>query len=96
MRFISARKLVGFFLGMAIMAIVTGVAAYMKGTTDLTFYVVGAFGSLLLCIAVILKWCRCPWCNKLIFNRLFYTSECPSCRRNLQTGKKRKGKGGRR
>ena len=49
---------------------------------------------LLFTMAVVLKWSRCPWCGGLIIKKLFSIKECPHCGRDLETGKKKKGKGG--
>ena len=50
---------------------------------------------LMFTMAIVLKWSRCPWCGELIIKKLFSIKECPSCGRDLETGKKKKGKGGR-
>ena len=49
---------------------------------------------ILFTMAVVLKWSRCPWCGGLIIKKLFSIKECPHCGRDLETGKKKKGKGG--
>lgn len=51
--------------------------------------------SLLLTMGVIMKWARCPWCGASLLRGLFKIKVCPKCRRDLITGKKKKGKGGR-
>ena len=50
---------------------------------------------LMFTMAVVLKWSRCPWCGELIIKKLFSIKECPHCGRDLETGRKKKGKGGR-
>ena len=50
---------------------------------------------LMFTMAIVLKWSRCPWCGELIIKKLFSVKECPCCGRDLETGKKKKGKGGR-
>ena len=50
---------------------------------------------LMFTMAIVLKWSRCPWCGELIIKKLFSVKECPYCGRDLETGKKKKGKGGR-
>ena len=46
----------------------------------------------LLLIYVIIKYCRCPYCGKLIILGVLAVTDCPRCRRNLTTGKKSKKK----
>ena len=50
---------------------------------------------LMFTMAIVLKWSRCPWCGELIIKKLFSVKECPYCGRDIETGKKKKGKGGR-
>ena len=41
-------------------------------------------------IYTLVKDCRCPYCNRVIFMGVLNVRECPHCRRNLITGKKMK------
>ena len=41
-------------------------------------------------IYVLVKYCRCPYCGKLIILGVLAVTDCPRCRRNLTTGKKSK------
>lgn len=46
-------------------------------------------------LAIVLKWGRCPWCGTLLIRKMLSLKVCPNCNRDLTTGKKKKGKGGR-
>ena len=50
---------------------------------------------LLFTAAVIMKYARCPWCGGSLLRKFFKLEVCPHCHRNLTTGKKKKGHGGR-
>ena len=39
-------------------------------------------------LVVVVKYCRCPHCNRVIFLGVMALSSCPSCKRSLVTGKK--------
>ena len=39
-------------------------------------------------IYTIIKYCRCPSCNKVIFFGLLAAKTCPRCKRSLTTGQK--------
>ena len=41
-------------------------------------------------IVIMYKYCRCPYCGKRIVMGVLSARSCPSCRRNLETGKKTK------
>lgn len=40
-------------------------------------------------VYVLIKYCRCPKCHKQILFGALAVKNCPRCRRNLVTGKKR-------
>mgnify|MGYP006954080656 CR=1 FL=1 len=65
------------------------------GTPESGSMAIWAVVVLMFTMAIVLKWSRCPWCGELIIKKLFSIKECPSCGRDLETGKKKKGKGGR-
>ena len=50
---------------------------------------------LILCVILWLIFGRCPYCRRLIVVNLRGIEVCPHCRRNLETGKKKKGKSSR-
>jgi len=43
-----------------------------------------------LSIRLVVKYLRCPHCNKVISFGVFKATHCPNCKRNLITGKKGK------
>lgn len=44
--------------------------------------------SFITAVAVVVKYCRCPSCGKIIFLGVLRVTACPRCRRSLTTGKK--------
>ncbi len=41
-------------------------------------------------IYILVKYCRCPHCGKVIFFGMLAIRQCPRCKRNLFTGQKMK------
>ena len=39
-------------------------------------------------VFVIVKYCRCPYCGRVIAAGVLRTTVCPGCRRSLSTGRK--------
>ncbi len=39
-------------------------------------------------VYVVVKYCRCPHCNRVIFLGVMAVTTCPGCKRSLVTGKK--------
>ena len=72
-------------------AFVAGLAALLlvpKGSAAQMILMVASFAFLIATIVVMAKYCRCPYCGKRIMAGVLVVTSCPSCRRNLTTGKK--------
>ena len=50
---------------------------------------------LIVCIVLWVAFGRCPYCHRMIAVNLRGIEVCPHCRRNIETGKKKKGKSNR-
>ena len=78
---------------LAILSVCTCFASLMAGEgTALQFWL--AVVTLLLFVsifAVLLTFCRCPYCGKAIYFGVWQKTVCPHCSRNLNSGKKVKG-----
>ncbi len=96
MKFDSAKRLVGILMGLSVASCVIGLAAFEQGSREMATAALMAVVMLFLSVCVAFKWCRCPWCGQTIFRGLFSKKVCPACNRDLNTGKKIKGKGGKR
>lgn len=83
-------------LMLSLLLCLIGVFGMDPGTQESGSMAIWAVVVLLFTMAVVLKWSRCPWCGELIIKKLFTIKECPHCGRDIETGKKKKGKGGRR
>ena len=55
-----------------------------------------SFALFLVAIILLLSFSKCPFCGKRIMKGLYTATHCPHCRRDLITGVKKKGKGGKR
>lgn len=67
-----------------------------EGSNMAAYLLLGSIIFAVLSIILIFNFCKCPYCGKRITVGLFAVKECPSCRRDLATGQRRKGKGGKR
>ena len=45
-------------------------------------------GLFIASVVVVVKYCRCPHCNRVIFLGVMALNACPTCKRSLLTGKK--------
>ena len=96
MKLNTVKRIVGLLVGISIVVCVGGLIIFEKDSIQSQYCAIAGFASMLAAIAIILKWGRCPWCGHLIMRGLYTKSVCPNCRRDLESGKKKKGKGGKR
>ncbi|NCB50941.1 MAG: hypothetical protein EOM54_03520 [Clostridia bacterium] len=94
MNFNTAKKIVAFLVGISFVICIGGLVVFEKDSIQSQYCAIAALAALLAAVAVVLKWGRCPWCGHLIIRGLFSKTVCPYCKRDLETGKKKKGKGG--
>ena len=95
MKLETVRKLVMGGFTICVFTSLIGIFAG-SGNAELANYMLTASVIVLLfTIAIIMKWARCPWCGGSLLKRFFKLKVCPHCHRDLVTGKKKKGKGGR-
>ena len=57
----------------------------LNGHTILLLITIGLF---IGAVYVVVKYCRCPHCNRVIFLGVMALTSCPGCKRSLVTGKK--------
>ena len=91
----TVRKVVTVGFTMSIIACLLGLFAGADNPTVNSYAIVGAVLFLLFSLSVLLKWGHCPWCGASLLRGFFKHKVCPKCHRDLVTGKKKKGKGGR-
>ena len=96
MSFKLVKKIAIAGLMLSLLLCLIGVFGMDPGTQESGSMAIWAVVVLLFTMAVVLKWSRCPWRGELIIKKLFTIKECPHCGRDIETGKKKKGKGGRR
>ena len=65
---------------------------FPSGSTEQLILLIASIICFVSTIVVIVKFCRCPYCGKVIFTGVLTVTNCPSCKRNLKTGKKSKSK----
>ena len=85
--FTYGRDLVKKLVIAAAVACVLGLLTQSNQTLQLIFVVASTL-VFVYAIYVIIKFCRCPSCNKVIFFGLLAAKTCPRCKRSLTTGQK--------
>ena len=85
--FVYGRELMKKLL---VASVITAVAAYIMQSnqtlaTVLTAVTLILFGTV---IYIMVKFCRCPNCGKVIFLGVLAVNTCPRCKRSLVTGNK--------
>lgn len=90
----TVRKIVTVGFTMSILACLLGIFVGSDNQAVNSYAVIGAVFFLLVSIATLLKWGHCPWCGASLLRGFFKHKVCPKCHRDLVTGQKKKGKGG--
>ena len=55
---------------------------------------IASFATLAVFLVVYFGYCKCPYCGKRIGRGVLNATHCPHCRRDLVSGKRKKGSGG--
>ena len=85
--YLDGRDLVKKLVIAAAIACVLGLLTQSNPTLQLIFVVASTL-VFIYAIYTIIKYCRCPSCNKVIFFGLLAAKTCPRCKRSLTTGQK--------
>lgn len=92
MKFDRARNLVKFLLAMCLVSGLAGIITADKGMAFSVYFALGSMICFVLSFVVIVLFCKCPYCGKVVYLGLFKATHCPKCRRSFETGVKKKGK----
>lgn len=89
--FVQGRELTKKLMIAIVVCCVLILITYNSGVDNYIHVLVSIAAVILfgITIYVIVKFCRCPHCGKVIFMGLLKIQKCPSCHRNLVTGKKK-------
>lgn len=96
MKLETVKKVTTAGLAITVALCIVGILAGQSDAQLSSYLTYGALVVMLFTVAIVFKWARCPWCGTLIIRNLFSVKVCPFCNKDLVTGKKKKGKGGRR
>lgn len=94
MKLKTVKTIVAVGMALAVILCLVGIFGMDLASPQAGSMSIWAVVVVLFTMAVVLKWSRCPWCGGLLIKKLFSIKECPHCGRDLETGKKKKGKGG--
>ena len=91
MKFDKARNLVKFLLALCLLFGLAGIIISDKGLAFSVYFSLASMICFVLTFIVIALFCKCPYCGKVVYLGLFKATHCPKCRRNFETGVKKKG-----
>lgn len=92
MKFDRARNLVKFLLALCLALGLAGIITSDKGMALSVYFMLASMICFVLSFVVIVLFCKCPYCGKVVYLGLFKATHCPKCRRSFETGVKKKGK----
>ena len=86
--FERGQELVRYFMFAAIVSALAGLLLAESNST-LQYVLIGLSAVLLIAMLVCAwRFCRCPYCGKRILSGALVVTSCPSCRRDLKSGRK--------
>jgi len=94
MNFEKAKKVVKLMLFASVAACIVSLIVSENGTPLSAYVMLAALGLLVFAFIVAYNFCKCPFCGKRILLGVLTVTHCPACRRNLVTGERKKGSGG--
>lgn len=83
MKFSTAKYLVLSILLFALALGFVGLFVFEEGTRQLVILEIICVSLLGVGIVIGILWCRCPYCKKSLFIRMFKYTRCPKCNRRL-------------
>ena len=86
--FEKGRKYIRILLCAAMLIVGTSYFVAAPGSKEQIGSLAAGFACVLATVFVNFKYCRCPYCGKVIFTGFNYHDTCPKCNRNIETGKK--------
>lgn len=92
LNFKTARKLVMVCMIASLVCALGGMVFVRPGTVASIYIVLLSLILMILALIILFGLCRCPWCGKRITSGLMKVEVCPHCKRDIETGLKRKGK----
>lgn len=90
----TAKNLLRTVIALCLVSCIIGILT--TGTTISGYVTIFSFAMLALFIYIYYFCCKCPYCGKRIGTGILRATHCPHCRRDLTSGKRKKGKGGKR
>ena len=91
--FKTSRRLVVIFMVASLLCALGDMIFLRPGTQASVYLMLLSLILMGLSILILLALCRCPWCGKRITAGMMKVEVCPHCKRDIETGMKRKGKG---
>ena len=86
--FEKGRKYIRMLLMAAMILVATSYFSMEYGSKEQIGFLIAGFACVIATTFVNFKYCRCPYCGKVIFTGFNYHDTCPRCKRNIETGKK--------
>ncbi len=79
----TGRKYIRMLLLAAMLIVAAGYFYAEQGSREQGMSLIGGFACILATVFVNYKYCRCPYCGKVIFTGFSSSDICPKCNRNV-------------
>ena len=83
--FEKGRQYIRILLCVAMVIVGTSYFVAAPGTPQQTGSLIAGFACVLATVFVNFKYCRCPYCGKVLFTGFNYHDTCPRCKRTVNT-----------
>lgn len=88
----TARRLLMFFMIVAVALALIGLIFLEPGTVISVYVTLISFGCMVAAMIILIGYCKCPWCGKRITANLMKAEYCPHCKKDFETGLKHRGR----
>lgn len=92
----TAKNVIRYLLIGCVVTAVFGVVLSAQHSPNAVYASLVSFVLFFIALIMLFAFSKCPFCGKRILKGLYTATHCPHCRRDLITGVKKKGKGGKR
>ena len=82
------RNLAKYLLVGSVIFVLAALMLVPTGSVAQVILIALSFVLMAALVFVIVKYCRCPYCGRVIAAGVLRTTVCPGCRRSLSTGRK--------
>lgn len=90
----TVKNVIRYLLVICVAVAILGIVLASQHSPNAVYASLVSFVLFFIAIIMLFAFSKCPFCGKRIMKGLYNATHCPHCRRDLITGVKKKGKGG--